>query len=1154
MKLRILLLIAVFPLIFSLLCFSEPVSLDSVIKVGESHIALQIQSSSIATEGFLIGRYSIQNIIELKENEQILGYIAELNPEGFIAISSNTDIHPVIAYSFNGKFSMEDSPENIILKIIRLDLKSRLEAIPFTPSSLKLYNNTLWEEYITQSDTSNITYTQQWGPLLNTTWHQGDPYNKYCPIDPVTGNRSVIGCNAIAYAQILNYWKYPRTLSFTDLDKYTTKTRGIKIDEDYQLRDFLSFDDLNAKLSNIKYDGNEDEIAALCFGCGVKVNSDYTSTGTSGWIGTYYYQDNFGYAGGDFIRGDAPGFYNTLMNNMKDSKPAHLSIAIYRDGSYYDSHGIVADGYRDTGEYHLNFGWGPNLPDPITECWYFLPDGMPNDYNTVRYGMLNIYPGSVTTLLTPKGGEKIRGGSTYNITWNNSAPGTHHIHLQYSIDGGISYQDITNSTEDDGLYEWSAPLVNSSMVRVRMFAENSTNTQIAMDESTNFTIDSTPPVTIPSLSGEQTDPGSGWYTSNVEVTLSASDNLSGVNRTYYRINSGDQQLYQSPFVISGTTVYYYSEDIVGNIETEKSIEVKIDKSPPNIPVVTDDGEYTSNNTQLHATWVSSDTESDILEYMYSIGTTQGGSDIVPWTSTGIDKFVTKDGLTLIQGKTYYFSVKAKNGAGLWSDVGFSDGITYMPSQININPTSFVFNAQPGNNPNPQILSIKNAGYGVLNWNITENSGWLSCSPTNGSCTDETDEVSISVDTAGLNEGIYTVTLTVNAEGVSNSPQIVTIFLRIFYLDRVTMNAGWNLISIPVQPDDNSIDRVLDSIKGKFDSVWAYFDGGWKKYIVGMEAFRNLNNIIPGRGYWVKMKERATLSINGNPIENIAVQLFSGWNLVGYNQKGEKITESALTSVLQNCISAWTYERDSWKKFIKGSIAKDLLTMGPWRGYWLNVSSNCSWESSDVNPSPPLNVYQYKTVQSDMPEMPYVLWGSIDSKSPNLNSITMVLKVDGKVKSTAKIKSIDNEVFYSIDVPVNVDNSEIYIDTGDSTETIKDIPSGNSGQVIRFDLILKTPIKESKLYQNYPNPFNPETWIPFQLKEDADVEIKIYNLAGQCIRTLKLGYKTAGIYLKKDESAYWNGKNDLGEFVSSGVYFYSINTNSFSETRKMILLR
>ncbi len=196
MKLRILLFIIVFSFIFSLLCFSDPVNLDSVMRVSETHIILQRQSSSITAKTFFISNYSILNITELKEDEQILGYIVELDPEGFIAISANTDIHPVIAYSFDGNFSMEDSSENIILKIIKLDLKSRLEAIPFTPSIMKEYNNRLWEIYMTQSDTLSITYTQQWGPLLNTTWHQSYPYNKYCPIDPVTGSRSVTGCNA----------------------------------------------------------------------------------------------------------------------------------------------------------------------------------------------------------------------------------------------------------------------------------------------------------------------------------------------------------------------------------------------------------------------------------------------------------------------------------------------------------------------------------------------------------------------------------------------------------------------------------------------------------------------------------------------------------------------------------------------------------------------------------------------------------------------------------------------------------------------------------------------------------------------------------------------------------------------------------------------
>jgi uncharacterized membrane protein len=99
-----------------------------------------------------------------------------------------------------------------------------------------------------------------------------------------------------------------------------------------------------------------------------------------------------------------------------------------------------------------------------------------------------------------------------------------------------------------------------------------------------------------------------------------------------------------------------------------------DVTPPTTPVVTDDGSTTTNTSQLHATWSSSDPESGISEYQYAIGTTSGGIDIVAWTSAGTNTQVTKTGLSLTVGTTYYFSVQARNGAGLWSGVGVSDGI------------------------------------------------------------------------------------------------------------------------------------------------------------------------------------------------------------------------------------------------------------------------------------------------------------------------------------------------------------------------------------------------------------------------------------------------------------------------------------------------
>ena len=96
--------------------------------------------------------------------------------------------------------------------------------------------------------------------------------------------------------------------------------------------------------------------------------------------------------------------------------------------------------------------------------------------------------------------------------------------------------------------------------------------------------------------------------------------------------------------------------------------------------------------------------------------------------------------------------------------------------------------------------------------------------------------------------------------------------------------------------------------------------------------------------------------------------------------------------------------------------------------------------------------------------------------------------------------------------------------------------------------------ETRLYPNYPNPFNPETWIPYQLAEATEVQIAIYNVKGQRVRELDIGFKRAGIYRDRSEAAYWNGRNDSGEPVTSGIYFYTLHAGNFSQTRKMLILK
>ena len=93
-----------------------------------------------------------------------------------------------------------------------------------------------------------------------------------------------------------------------------------------------------------------------------------------------------------------------------------------------------------------------------------------------------------------------------------------------------------------------------------------------------------------------------------------------------------------------------------------------------------------------------------------------------------------------------------------------------------------------------------------------------------------------------------------------------------------------------------------------------------------------------------------------------------------------------------------------------------------------------------------------------------------------------------------------------------------------------------------------------LLHNYPNPFNPETWIPYQLAEPADVTIHIYAASGVRVRTLAVGYQSAGIYQYRSRAAYWDGRNEVGESVASGIYFYTLTAGDFTATRKMLIMK
>ena len=128
-------------------------------------------------------------------------------------------------------------------------------------------------------------------------------------------------------------------------------------------------------------------------------------------------------------------------------------------------------------------------------------------------------------------------------------------------------------------------------------------------------------------------------------------------------------------------------------------------------------------------------------------------------------------------------------------------------------------------------------------------------------------------------------------------------------------------------------------------------------------------------------------------------------------------------------------------------------------------------------------------------------------------------------------------------------------TSDAVST--SLPNGFSYargiQMLEQLVEMLTP-ETTALLANYPNPFNPETWIPYQLAKAADVAVTIYASDGNVVRTLALGHQAAGMYKNRTQAAYWDGKNELGESVASGLYFYTLTAGDFTATRRMLILK
>ncbi len=205
-----------------------------------------------------------------------------------------------------------------------------------------------------------------------------------------------------------------------------------------------------------------------------------------------------------------------------------------------------------------------------------------------------------------------------------------------------------------------------------------------------FWIDSVPPVITVTFNPSIPDGENGWYTSDPTISLSAVDpngsDGSGVNGKFYTLDGGPETPFTLPVLVSGDGIHTYSmraTDVAGNSGTTGDQIVKVDTTPPVPDSVYTDAESGSLDT-LVATWSCSDPDSGITEYEYWIGTTPGADDVSPATGT-VNNWAYAVNLNLIPNQDYYFTVRAKNAAGLWSGAMTSNPIRVIPGDRDAGP-------------------------------------------------------------------------------------------------------------------------------------------------------------------------------------------------------------------------------------------------------------------------------------------------------------------------------------------------------------------------------------------------------------------------------------------------------------------------------------
>ena len=471
--------------------------------------------------------------------------------------------------------------------------------------------------------------------------------------------------------------------------------------------------------------------------------------------------------------------------------------------------------------------------------------------------------------------------------------------------------------------------------------------------------------------------------------------------------------------------------------------------------------------------------------------------------------------------------------------------------------------------------------------VTTGSGTLSTTRTT------TDANGRAESTLMLGPNPETNTISVSATGIEGTVTFHAISDTPFIEYILSIPAGISLIHIPLKVTAvDEIEKTIKSVGDVYDALGGTsrvnflitYDSttqGWLSYFVPSDKGSSADAALTDdTGIIAGLRTPVSIQLRGDPLGtdgNSAITLNQGLNLVGLPLRDSRIRRVsglfALAGITDNVSVIIVSDNEEFKVVgragdpgyveITGGQAFILTAQ---RMVSVTISGNAWANDSEAAAAPPLLL---KGIEVGDTTPVLGLRGAIvdEGMGKNVPNFRGTIKNLSTGRAVATVNTPDEAGYRStvvdietgraatvgdiLEISARSSNPFIGVEPLRYTVTAEDVKRS----LIQLPELVAYEIpSETQLLRNYPNPFNPETWIPYRLAEDASVTLTIYDRTGHVVRTLDVGHQVAAVYESRSKAVYWDGRNNVGEAVASGVYFYHLSAGDFSATRRMVILK